>query len=160
MLRQHLDRHPTLHENVLGQVDRAHAAGAQMVQQLVLSQEEAAMAAFQQLLGLPAGDQAGLDQTRGDDVGVGQRSRPVCCFQFRQHGDQLVFFHQPACDAASQEKCQRLIWSCLPSDSPDRSFGCCRTGTQATPLIRCPSSTRTAVLIYRSQPRSLHNSTE
>ena len=58
ILRQHLDRHATLHEHVLGQEHAAHAAGAQMIEQLVLAEEEPLVAAFQQPIGLPAGDQA------------------------------------------------------------------------------------------------------
>ena len=73
---QHLDRHPPLHEHVLGQVDPAHAAGAQVAQQLVLAEEEAAMAAFQQTFGLPAGNQPRLDQVIGDPIRVGQGGRP------------------------------------------------------------------------------------
>ena len=56
--------------DVLGQIDAAHAAGAQQAQQLVFAQEEALVAAFQQLVGVPAGNQAGLDQRLGDGLGI------------------------------------------------------------------------------------------
>ena len=75
VLRQHLDRHAAVHHDVLGQVDAAHAAGAQMAQQLVLAEEKALVLAVQQVVALPAREQAGGDQARGKEVGVVQPRR-------------------------------------------------------------------------------------
>ena len=76
VLGQDLDRHAALHQHVLGQVHAAHAAGAQVVQQLVLAEEEALVAAFQQLVALPAGDQAGLDEPTRHRIDVVAGSLP------------------------------------------------------------------------------------
>ena len=59
---------------MFAQIHAAHPAGAQMIQQLVLAEEEALVAAFEQPFGLPAGDEFGLDEAIGDEVGVGDRS--------------------------------------------------------------------------------------
>ena len=57
-----------LHQHVLGQVDAAHAAGTQQPQQLVPLEEEALVAAFEEFLGLPVREHAGVDQLRGDTL--------------------------------------------------------------------------------------------
>ena len=57
-LRQNLDGHAALHQHVFGQIDAAHAAGAQVAQQLVLAEEEALVASVEQLVALPRGEQA------------------------------------------------------------------------------------------------------
>ena len=95
VLGQHLDRHPPLHQHVLGQIHAAHPARAQMVQQLVLAQEEALVAALQQLVGLPAGDQAGLDEPIGDEVGIGDRFAAGVFLQFQQDRVQAAFSTSP-----------------------------------------------------------------
>ena len=91
-----------LHLHVLGQVDAAHAAGAQEAEQLVLAnQEEALVAAFEQLVALPSGDDFGGDQLLGQDgaVGFGHGSKlgndPIELIVFDQfatpqHFQQLV----------------------------------------------------------------------
>ena len=75
VLRQHLDRHPPLHELVLGQVDAAHAALADLAQQLVLAEAEALVLAGEQFVGLPRVMRFGLDQQLGQ-LGSGLRARP------------------------------------------------------------------------------------
>ena len=67
-----------------------------MVQQLVLAEEEALVAALQQLVGLPAGDQAGLDQPVGDAVGVATRLAAGFVLQIQKNGIELALFDQPA----------------------------------------------------------------
>ncbi len=97
VLGQHLDGHAALHQHVLGQVDAAHPAGAQVVQQLVLAQEEALVAAFQQLVGLPAGEQPGLDQPLGDQLGVGDAMPAGLAASSRAEARvEPVLFDQPA----------------------------------------------------------------
>ena len=76
MLGQDLDRPASLHEHVLGQVDAAHAAGAQVVEELVLSEEEAFVPAFEEVVALPAGQETGLDQLFSDDVGLSRQRSP------------------------------------------------------------------------------------
>ena len=55
MGRQQLDRHAVPHDAVLGQVDATHAAGADVIEQLVLAEIKAFVSALQQLLALPLG---------------------------------------------------------------------------------------------------------
>ena len=64
-LRQHLDRHTMVHAGMLGQIDAAHAAGAEQAQQLVAAEKEAFMTAFEQLGALPSGNELGLDERVG-----------------------------------------------------------------------------------------------
>ena len=106
-LGQHLDRHPPLHQHVFGQIDAAHPAGAQQAQQLVLAQEEALVAPFQQPIGLPAGEQTGLDDPIGHEGGVGDRVAAGLALQFQQQGVEAILFHQPAA-AHEVEKCVYL----------------------------------------------------
>ena len=96
VLRQHFDRHAALHQHVFAQIHPAHPAGAQMIQQLVLAQEEALVAAFQQPVGLPAGDEFGLDEAIGDDVGVGDGVAAGFAFQIEQKLAEPILLHQPA----------------------------------------------------------------
>ena len=62
---QHLDRHATLHQHVLRQVDAAHAARAEVPQQLIFAEEEAFVLLVQQLVALPLGEQVLLDEETG-----------------------------------------------------------------------------------------------
>ena len=65
ILREHLDGALHSHENVLGQVDLAHAPFAEMPQQLVLAEFESLVFAGKQLVRLPIGNQLRLDKCCG-----------------------------------------------------------------------------------------------
>ena len=73
MFGQHFDGHAALHEHVFGQVHAAHAARAQVVQELVFAKEKAFMPAFKNVVALPAGKQAGLDKLFGEDFRLGRQ---------------------------------------------------------------------------------------
>ena len=75
LVRQHLDRDTTPHQLVLGQVDAAHAALADLAEQLVLAEAEALVLAGEQLVGLPARDEVFRDQQLGE-LDSGLRARP------------------------------------------------------------------------------------
>ena len=95
-LRQHFDRHAAVHQDVLGQINAAHAAGANVAQQLVLAEEEALVSPFEQIVALPAGEETGGDQCSGKEIGVFQLfgSRPRTYVE--QRVVQLIGFDQLA----------------------------------------------------------------
>src|SRR5439155_14829951 len=64
--RQKLDRYPATHELVLAQIDDAHTAGAELFEQLVLADNEAAPLAAQQLVRLKVSEDAVLDERRSE----------------------------------------------------------------------------------------------
>ena len=70
--RQHLDRHPPPHGEVLGQVHLAHPAQADPVEQLVLAEDEPLVPAAEQLLGLKRGEEAVILELLGE-FGRGRR---------------------------------------------------------------------------------------
>jgi hypothetical protein len=74
ILRQYLDRHAPPHELVLGQVDAAHAALADLAEQLVFAEPEALMLPGEQLVGLPTRDEVFRNQEFGQAVLVLERS--------------------------------------------------------------------------------------
>ena len=63
---QHLERDDAAHGAVFGLEDAAHAAAADLVENAVLSQQEAGGAADQEALGLELGEQALFDEGAGD----------------------------------------------------------------------------------------------
>ncbi len=83
VLGEDLDGHAVLHQGVFGEIDVAHAAGAEQVQQLVLLDEEPLVAALQQILGLPGGDEPLLDEMVGDGLRVAKRRIPLRAMQCR-----------------------------------------------------------------------------
>ena len=94
--RQHLDGHLALHERVLGEVHLAHAALAQVPQQLVLAEHEALVLAGQQLFGLPLGEQVRRDHLGGQLLGRLRRLATVARGEAAEELRQLVFFDQLA----------------------------------------------------------------
>ena len=85
IVRQHFDRHAALHQLVLGEVDAAHAALADLAEQLVFAEAEAFVLAGQQLVGLPARDEIGLDQQLGQTILVFERGFAVLgAWSFRE----------------------------------------------------------------------------
>ena len=75
--RQHFDRHAPLHELVLGQVDAAHAALADLAEQLVFAEAEALVLPGEQLVGLPPRDEVVRDQQLGEPILVFERGLAV-----------------------------------------------------------------------------------
>ena len=76
-VRQHLDRDTTPHHLVFGQVDAAHAALADLAEQLVLAQAEALVLPGEQLIGLPPRDEVFRDQQLGEAILVLERGLAV-----------------------------------------------------------------------------------
>ena len=69
VLRQNLERHVALHENLFAEIDRAHAAGADRLQQLVLAaQQKATPFPDENLFGLEDGQQAVTDHPLGQGL--------------------------------------------------------------------------------------------
>ncbi len=62
---------------MLGQVDAAHAALADLAEQLVLAEAEARVLAGQQLVGLPPGNEVVLDQQLGQTMLIFERRLAV-----------------------------------------------------------------------------------
>jgi hypothetical protein len=54
------------------------------------------VAAFQQLIGLPAGNQSSLDETIGHEVGIGDRFAARVLFQLGEDRVESGGFDQPA----------------------------------------------------------------
>ena len=74
--RQNLNRHAALHQFVLGEINAAHAAFADLAKQLVFAETEAFVLAGQQFIGLPAGDEVVCDQQLGQcDSGLRELPR-------------------------------------------------------------------------------------
>ena len=68
-----------------------------MVEQLVLAEEEALVPALQQLVGLPAGDQASSPTSRLATQSVSKAAGwPTSFFKSSQNGVELALFDQPA----------------------------------------------------------------
>jgi len=70
VIGEQFDGHAMAHDLVLGQIDGAHAAGANVAKQLPLAEIKALMPALQQFFAVPLGQQAGLGQNRGDNPAV------------------------------------------------------------------------------------------
>ena len=129
ILRQHLDRHAALHELVLGQVDAAHAALADLAEQLVLAQAEALVLAGQQLVGLPARDQAGLDQQLGQLRLVLERRLAVLARRPSRETPSAWPRRRGCCAVTGRPTCWWSPWSL-------RLKSC--TGASVTPTASAP----------------------
>ena len=68
--RQHLDGDAAAHELVFAEVDRPHAAGAELFEHFVLADREASPLALQDLLGLELREDAVADEVAGHARGI------------------------------------------------------------------------------------------
>ena len=71
---QNLDRHLTPHQGVFAQEHAAHSAGAEVLEQLVLAQEEPLVAPLHKLVVLPAGNQLFLHQQFGQRNAISRKA--------------------------------------------------------------------------------------
>lgn len=95
-LGKHLDGHAAMHQEVFGKVDAAHATGPQVPEQLVFADEKTLVPAFQQLVGLPARQQLGFDQVRGQPGGIVRLPRFGLPLQPADEQVEPVWIDQPA----------------------------------------------------------------
>src|SRR5262249_32909245 len=100
---QHLDRDPAAHELVFTQIDAAHAARAEALQNLVLADAEPAVLALKNLFGLGVGQQAVAQQGASRLERVG-RQRPGGA-QPLQVGVEALFLQH----AASADQVQEFL---------------------------------------------------
>src|SRR4051794_8203542 len=87
--RQDFHGHTPPHELVLGEVDAAHAALADLAQELVLAQSEALVLAGEQLVGLPARDKPLFDEKIGESLLVLERCLAVLRCGFLEERREL-----------------------------------------------------------------------
>ncbi len=65
---QNLNRHAALHQFVLSEINAAHAAFADLAEQLVFAETEAFVFAGQQFISLPTRDEVVCDQKFGQSI--------------------------------------------------------------------------------------------
>src|SRR5207302_331404 len=86
--RKHFDRHATAHEKVLAEIDRAHATGAETLENPVLSEREASPPALQKLLGLETSQHAVADEAPGQCLRFAGHNR--CRAELRKIGIKVL----------------------------------------------------------------------
>ena len=93
---QDLNRPLSLHQHVLGQIHAAHTPRANVPQQFVLAEKKALVLLIEELVGVPARDQAGVNQMVSDNFGILWEFAAVLRLERSKGQTQLVFIRQSA----------------------------------------------------------------
>ncbi len=109
IFRQHFNGHQSLHEHVFGQIDVAHAAAAQMIEQLVIAEHEAAVSTFEQLVTLPGRQQLDANEELAAVGRIVQFAGRGFTLPLPDGGRQPVVFHQTAALDQSQKPVDRKL---------------------------------------------------
>ncbi len=109
VLREHLDGHPPLHEDMFGEVDAAHPSGTEVVEQLVVLEIETLVPAFQKPVSLPPRDEARADEVLRQRVDVAERFLAAGVLELSQFMVETVRLHQPASPQQVQERIDRRL---------------------------------------------------